>query len=108
MRRMIGAALVAGAVALGGCAMFQPSEDTTAYEQAQDPFIVLLSALVLAKQADEISQEDWDRVFLPLIERGNSILDRLAESPEATLADALRAELNEIVLELAREQGAAQ
>lgn len=112
MRRMIGIALVATAVALGGClANMRPTEPMTPEQAAQmevrsarEVVIAATFALVLAKDAGHIGQEEWDGVYLPLIERADTVFRRLADSPDATLADALREEASVLAIELARAQ----
>ena len=46
------------------------------YANAQDTFIAAVDTIIDFKQADKISQEDYDNIVLPAINAGDEILDK--------------------------------
>jgi len=70
-----------------GCAAWsQQIEDTPRgqYFQAQEVYIVAVTNLIAAKRAGLISQSDWDTIYNPAIQEGNSLLDLMDESIESS------------------------
>lgn len=97
MRTLATAIALSASIALTGCAT------TSEVQQAQDAYIAATIAIIAAYDAGEISQEQYDEVYLPLLDRGDRILDRVEAGDP--FSDAIRAELNNIALELARARG---
>ena len=46
------------------------------YANVQDTFIAAVDTIIDFKQADKISQEDYDNIVLPAINAGDEILDK--------------------------------
>lgn len=73
---LVGFALLAAGcqTSPGGYPAGAPEYD---YDWAQETFIATVGNLLIAKQAGEISQEDWDKTVYPLIREGDETLDAM-------------------------------
>lgn len=109
-------ALIACTIAVGvpyaitapGCAIFSSSATPNEkYYEAQELFILAVRNAIAARSANRISDDAWANIYLPAINRGNSILDQMdaarIEGDIDTLA-ILRSALTELVAQIGVEQ----
>lgn len=80
-----------------GCA----STPRARYAQLQDAYIATVTTLLDAREAGEISQQDWKSDVLPLILLGNTALDKLDAATSAGVDDpTATAQLRDLLEEL--------
>lgn len=88
-------ALLAAAPAvtvMPGCALIQREATPNAvYFDTQEAFILSVRNLNAARRAGEIGDDDWVNIYLPAINRGNSILDDMDAARAAGDFDRLNA-----------------
>lgn len=85
-------ALVPQAVTMPGCALVQRgASPDSVYFDTQEAFILSVRNLNAARRAGEIGDEDWVNIYLPAINRGNSILDDMDAARAAGDFDRLNA-----------------
>lgn len=69
-----------------GCASFGTREH---YAQVQDTYITAVDVLIEHRKAGAISDDDWKDNVLPVIERGDKLLDKYDEATrEGALSEA--------------------
>lgn len=113
MRRMIGAAFVAGAVILGGCLAPPDGAEPVTQEQYEVYQLSMMHATatgaltsirLVDTEREIISDELWNTVINPLIQESNEAILRLGSVPPGELRIRLIAEINAMLTRLAAEQ----
>lgn len=104
-RTILVAAVVAAAIATGGCALTSgfDVQSQRSYELASEDFTTTVQSLTVFYEAGKIDEELWQTAIVPLIEEGDALLDRweaALAAGEVDAAEVLRPALRGLVIRL--------